>query len=84
MATFEIDKGDILGIGQSACVFRGTYGDKTVAIKKIELTPSLTKKEIKFQKILDHKNVLVLVAVEHDRDFRYILASITLFTFSLI
>jgi hypothetical protein len=83
MATFEIDKGDILGKGQS-CVFRGTYGSEAVAIKRMVKTPSLTDDEFEFQKILKHKNVLSILAVLDDLDFRYISALITLFTFSLI
>ncbi|XP_046460949.1 cyclin-dependent kinase 1-like [Daphnia pulex] len=72
MATFEIDKGNILGEGQS-CVFRGTYWNKTVAIKRMVKTPSLTDDEFEFQKILKHKNVLSILAVLDDLDFRYIL-----------
>jgi len=67
----------VLGEGNSI-VYEGTYGGKNVAVKRILLNPSITGDCDNFeaQMKLDHENVLIILAVEVDRDFRSIRSSI--------
>lgn len=65
----KIDKDDVLGEGISRVYF-GTYAGKEVAVKKIELKPSLTEDEFQHHKKLNHENVVELLAVFEDIDFR--------------
>jgi predicted Ser/Thr protein kinase len=64
-----INRKKILGEGSSAVVYQGTYKDQEVAVKRIELEKSLTEEFTRHKKI-QHKNVLKMLAVEHDKDFR--------------
>ena len=66
----------VLGVG-NAIVYSGTYKGKVIAVKRIQIPPpssianAIEDREIATQIKLDHKNVLKILAVEHDIDFRY-------------
>ncbi len=66
----EFDKNKVLGIG-NAVVFEGFYNGLPVAVKRItvELLPK-EDREVITQVRLDHENVLKILAVEQDADFR--------------
>ena len=56
----------------NSSVYQGTYMDKQVAIKKEPILGSFVEdREILAQKKLNHRNVVKLLAVEHDQDYRY-------------
>jgi hypothetical protein len=69
--TFERDK--ILGRGTFACVFYGTLNGKPVAVKRIQLhdlEEFIPNWEEIAMKQLDHKNVVKLLHVEENEDFK--------------
>ena len=71
----KYDRNDVLGVA-NAIVYRGTYKSKKIAVKRIQLPPSsiadpTEDREIAIQIKLDHRNVLKILRVEHDEDFRY-------------
>ena len=60
-----------LGSGGYSYVFAGTYKDQNVAVKRIQLLDATDDKEVKvMQQILDHPNVVKLLHVENDENFR--------------
>ena len=66
----KYDRNDVLGEGNST-VYRGTYKSKDVAVKRIVLQPSTSAdREFTTQTKLDHQNVLKILTVEQDPDFR--------------
>lgn len=66
------DRNEILGTGGFGTVFLGSYNGKQVAVKRIELQRLDPKdREVTLQKQLNHENVMAILAVEHDVDFRY-------------
>jgi serine/threonine protein kinase len=67
------NKKDVLGMGSYGIVFSGFHRDRKVAVKRIEvhrLNPE--DREVKMQMKLEHENVLKMLTVEKDDDFRYI------------
>uniref|UniRef100_A0A0P5JHD3 Calcium/calmodulin-dependent protein kinase kinase n=1 Tax=Daphnia magna TaxID=35525 RepID=A0A0P5JHD3_9CRUS len=75
----EFDKNKVLGLGFSAQVFLGTFNGKDVAVKRIEKSVGLNldkaaqELEEKTMKNLDHPNVLKLLHVQDDNDFKYLI-----------
>ncbi len=68
----QYQRKDVLGEGNSI-VYRGTYEDEEVAVKRIVLRPSLNEdREFKAQLKLNHQNVLKILIVEQDDDFRQV------------
>ena len=63
----------VLGIGNSV-VFQGKYQGQKIAVKRILLNPSNTEDDenLKTHTKLDHENVLKILIVEDDLDFRSI------------
>ncbi|XP_046460725.1 uncharacterized protein LOC124207369 isoform X2 [Daphnia pulex] len=71
--TISYDRREILGTGGFGTVFLGSYDGKQVAVKRIELQRLDPKdREVTLQKQLNHENVMAILAVEHDVDFRLI------------
>ena len=66
-----IDKNKILGQGGYGTVFEGTWGNKKVAVKRIQLVniDNGNKEETALLK-LDHPNVIKLYHIESDEDFK--------------
>lgn len=63
---------EILGIGAYAIVYRGVFKGITVAVKKIDLDRLRSENtEIAVQQQLNHENILKIIHVEEDFDFRY-------------
>ncbi len=61
-----------LGQGTYGSVYLGIYNDQQVAVKRIELKQSKKEeREADLQQNLDHENVLKILKVEEDDDFRY-------------
>uniref|UniRef100_A0A0P5S0L6 Calcium/calmodulin-dependent protein kinase kinase n=1 Tax=Daphnia magna TaxID=35525 RepID=A0A0P5S0L6_9CRUS len=77
--TMKFDKENVLGRGFSAQVFSGTFNGKDVAIKRIEKSAGLNldkaaqELEEETMKNLDHPNVLKLLHVQDDNDFKYLI-----------
>ena len=68
----EYSKQNLLGKGTFGAVYLGVYNGEKVAVKKILLNRSENEeREVDLQKILNHKNVLKILKVEEDEDFRY-------------
>ena len=68
----QYERKDVLGEGNSI-VYRGTYEDEEVAVKRIVLGPSLNEdREFKAKLKLNHQNVLKILTVEQDADFRQV------------
>ena len=60
-----------LGSGGYSYVFTGTYKDQKVAVKRILLLDAANDNEVKvMQQILDHPNIVKLLHVEDDENFR--------------
>lgn len=76
--TMKFDKENVLGRGFSAQVFSGTFNGKDVAVKRIEKSVGLNldkaaqELEEETMKNLDHPNVLKLLHVQDDNDFKYL------------
>ena len=69
--TFERSR--ILGRGTFACVFFGTLNEIPVAVKRIQLhdlEESFKKWEETAMKQLNHENVVKLLHVEENEDFK--------------
>ena len=69
----KFERENVLGASNSP-VYRGTFEDKPVAIKRIErrYPPSPGEdREIEAQIHLNHRNVVKMIAAEEDDDFRY-------------
>jgi hypothetical protein len=67
----SIDRKKVLGEGRYGIVFEGTWMDRKVAVKRIQIENVENNKggEEALQ-ILDHPNVVKLLHVESDIDFR--------------
>ena len=69
--TFEMDRKSMLGKGSYATVFPGKWKGLDVAIKRIQLHEIIDREE-KTMRDLKHPNVLELLDVKEDENFRYI------------
>jgi hypothetical protein len=68
----QYERKNVIGEGNSI-VYRGTYEDNEVAIKRIVLRPSLNEdREFNAQLKLTHQNILKILTVEQDADFRQV------------
>ncbi len=71
MLTFHRTK--ILGEGGFGTVYEGVWGETRVAVKRILIKDaSSNEQEEKALKMLDHTNVIKLLHVEEDQDFKYL------------
>jgi serine/threonine protein kinase len=65
-------KKEVLGTGSFGIVFRGSYRDEEVAVKRLELHRlDPDGREVKLQIDLEHDNVLKILSVDEDEDFKY-------------
>ena len=66
----QYNRNDLLGKGNSV-VYRGYFNGNPVAVKRIVLRLlSEEDREVQTQGNLDHENVLKILAVSQDLDFR--------------
>jgi hypothetical protein len=66
-----IDRNKILGFGAYGVVFEGTWNEKKVAVKRIQIaTSESNKQEEEALQKLDHPNIVKLFHVQIDADFR--------------
>ena len=64
------NKNTPLGSGGYSHVFAGTYKDQVVAVKRILLLNATDDNEVKVMQQLDHPNIVKLLHVEKNDDFR--------------
>jgi serine/threonine protein kinase len=70
----EYSKENLLGRGTYSDVYHGIFNTKQVAVKKILLNRSeKEEREVDLHKILDHENILKILQVVEDDDFRYLI-----------
>ncbi len=81
----QYSKEDVLGRGGFGDVFLGIFNKEKVAVKKILLKHSEKEKEKKkeerevdLQKNLNHENILKILQVGKDEDFRYLILRLSL------
>lgn len=70
----KVNKENILGTGGTAVVFGGKWGDVDVAIKRIQvvsLDKSTNREEENMRSFVNVDNVLQLLDVQQDDDFKY-------------
>ncbi len=71
MPLIKIDKKQILGQGGYGIVYKGLRGKEAVAVKRIQsANTESNEKEEEALKSLNHPNVIKLLDVEIDKDFR--------------
>ncbi len=68
-AILQFDRNALLGKGGHSNVFRGTFNGRKVAVKRVDLLKISGDNEEILQK-LDHENVVKLLHVERDKDFK--------------
>ncbi len=61
---------DLLGKGRFGAVYGGTFQEKPVAVKKVQLTDAQIEREYAALQQLEHENVVKLLHVEDDQQFR--------------
>jgi serine/threonine protein kinase len=69
-----IDRAKILGKGKYGIVYEGVWGENQVAIKRIPIQDYVAisnEREVNALKKFDHENVIKLLHVEEDKDFKY-------------
>ena len=66
------DRKKLLGQGGFAAVYEGTYESDRVAVKRIPVyfLNTTLERGIGLQPTLNHENVLKILAIEEDEDFR--------------
>ncbi|KAI9561021.1 hypothetical protein GHT06_011977 [Daphnia sinensis] len=75
----DYNRDKALGVGASGQVFLGTFNGTNVAVKRIlktagrNLNEAVQKKEEEIMKNLDHPNVLKLLDVQDDENFKYLI-----------
>jgi hypothetical protein len=64
-------KKDVLGKGNFGIVFLGSHKSKQVAVKRLELHRlDPEDREVNLQMKLEHENVLKILSVDEDDDYR--------------
>ena len=71
-----MDRKNFIGQGSFGVVYKGTFESKSVAVKRI-IVEKASAREIKWQPTLQHENVLKVITVEQNDDFRYELMYLT-------
>lgn len=69
-----VNRQQLLGKGAFAFVFKGKLGDQDVAVKRLQKEDALHRiedREITTMKELDHPNVIKLLYINEDENFRY-------------
>ncbi len=69
---FQLDRSVVLGKGAYATVFSGKWHNNDVAIKRIQLHDIINREE-KTMRDLNHQNVLKLLGVDEDDNFKLIM-----------
>ncbi len=62
---------DVLGRGLYGSFHPGIFNGRKVTVNKIQLTDSAGDYEIELQMKLNHPNVLKILEVDKDKDFRF-------------
>ncbi len=72
----EYDRSCVLGKGGFAIVFRGTFDGKIVAVKRIQqdMLAKDNQREEEALRRLNHLNIINLLFVEDDEDFKYFIS----------
>lgn len=68
----RISRNELLGDGRTAKVFKGEFDNQKVAVKRIQLVDAnkFFDREVKGMANMNHRNVLKLLAVDQDDDFK--------------
>ncbi|KAK4004966.1 hypothetical protein OUZ56_006692 [Daphnia magna] len=74
-STMRFSRENILGRGAFACVFGGTLNEVPVAVKRIQLhdlEDEIKSREENILKSMNHENVLKIVHIEENEDFKFL------------
>lgn len=74
-STMRFSRENILGRGAFACVFGGTLNEVPVAVKRIQLhdlEDEIKSREENILKSISHENVLKIVHIEENEDFKFL------------
>ncbi len=66
----EYDRSKILGRGGFAIVYRGNLDGRPVAVKRLQLVDNGDEREEEGLRKLDHPNVISLLHVKNDENFK--------------
>ena len=70
MDTFTYDRKKLLGMGAFASIYEGRYKGESVAVKRIQLVDISFDREIASHLKMDHENVVKMLDVIEDMDFK--------------
>jgi serine/threonine protein kinase len=66
----KTDNKEILGQGGYGIVYKDIWNGRKVAVKRIQLFETTSEREEDAMHKLDHRNVLKLLHIEEDKDFK--------------
>ena len=70
LIVYQGTKENIIGRGNFGLVFRGTFNDEEVAVKRVQLVEVIEREEETFRQLGQHENIVQLLYAENQGEFR--------------